>query len=44
MHILVTCTKKRLDSYPLTSIVMTREIVLEKLNSLNSGKSTGLDG
>ena len=29
---------------PLTSIVITREIVLEKLNSLNPGKSTGLDG
>ena len=29
---------------PLTSIVITREMVLEKLNTLNPGKSTGLDG
>ena len=29
---------------PLTSIVITREMVSEKLNSLNPGKSTGLDG
>ena len=29
---------------PLTSIAITREMVLEKLNSLNPGKSTGLDG
>ena len=29
---------------PLTSIVITREMVLEKLNSLNPEKSMGLDG
>ena len=29
---------------PLTSIIITHEMVMEKLNSLNPGKSTGPDG
>ena len=45
--------KKELDNVPhvddysgvpLTSIIITHEMVMEKLNSLNPGKSTGPDG
>ena len=35
---------KYYSGIPLTSIVITQEMVLEKLNSLNPGKSMGLDG
>ena len=40
----ITVQQKNFSGTPLLSIIITEEMVMEKLKSLNPGKSTGPDG